>query len=509
MEDTTMARETTISSFKLRGREILSSYAAYTIEGVMRARVKRGRDLWTIDERNGIAKGTSDGENEAVYIPNKKAIRSIEKNIAPLLPRRVVIRKPSDIIKAVEAFDLKLVEKAGPNKKKWGGNACLASSTVFFQTLLKASGYKPWKLLAPRSLKTFYMPNVAFNMVCGGEHVPGTKQDIQEMFFLAMNEKSIKDVFSTGIKFFKQFEKNLVRDGLPTGTAKERGFVFPVSDNYEGLRRIKECAKQLGLKPSDYAIGTDNAFSEIQKTDALRAKGLYDMRFSGLGIKTREELIEFNGGIVKGTDNFVTMEDPGSECDIEAHRMMTDRYGDRVQIVIDDAAVTQMRFIIPFLAAADRKNRAGNSVLIKLDQAGTFTETCLAAEIVLGLADVDRVERFLLARKDLKGVLRDLKAIGVNSLVEALENIKNLESTAFFSHRSTEGSSEFLPLLPLMYGSVSNKLWFKAGAPNGERNLQNYNPLIRAEEEMREAGIKTVVANFKGLPGEVRIPAIQ
>ena len=180
-----MARETTISSFKLRGREILSSYAAYTIEGVMRARVKRGRDLWTIDERNGIAKGTSDGENEAVYIPNKKAIRSIEKNIAPLLPRRVVIRKPSDIIKAVEAFDLKLVEKAGPNKKKWGGNACLASSTVFFQTLLKASGYKPWKLLAPRSLKTFYMPNVAFNIVCGGEHVPGTKQDIQEMFFLS------------------------------------------------------------------------------------------------------------------------------------------------------------------------------------------------------------------------------------------------------------------------------------------------------------------------------------
>ena len=502
-----MARETVVSGFKLKGREILSSYASYTIEGAMSARVKRGKNSWLIEERNGIAKGTSDGENEAVYISNPRAIRSIEKNIVPLLPKKVIIKKPGDIFNAVEEFDLKLVEKAGPNKKKWGGNACLASSTVFFQTLVKASGYKPWQLLAPRGLKTFSMPNIAFNMVCGGEHVPGTKQDIQEMFFFAMNEKAIKDVFSMAIKFFKQFEKNLVRDHLPTGTAKERGFVFPVKDNYEGLKRIKECAGQVGLKAQDYAVGTDNAFSEIQKGEKLRKKGMYDMRFSGLGIKTREELIKFNAKIVKSSSNFITMEDPGSECDIEAHKLMNEKYGTRVQIVIDDAAVTQMRFIIPFLAATEPKDRAGNSVLIKLNQAGTFTETCLATEIVLGIADVKRVEKFLDARKDLKRVLNELKSLGVKSLKEALDNIKNLGSTAFFSHRSTEGSSEFLPLMPLIYGAVSNKIWLKAGAPNGERNLQNYNPLIRAEEDMRAAGIKTVVTNFNGLPNGVRIPA--
>ena len=180
-----------------------------------------------------------------------------------------------------------------------------------------------------------------------------------------------------------------------------------------------------------------------------------------------------------------------------------------MQIVLDDAAVTQMRFIIPFLAASEQKNRAGNSVLIKLNQAGTFTETCLATEIVLGVADVNKVERFLAARKDLKPVLKELKDLGVGSLKEALNNIKALGSTAFFSHRSTEGSSEFLPLMPLMYGSVSNKLWFKAGAPNGERNLQNYNPLIRAEEEMRASGIKTTVTNFNGLPNGVKIPAVK
>ena len=504
-----MARETIVSNFNLKGREILSSYAAYTIEGVMTARVKRGRDSWTIEERNGIAKGTSDGENEAIYIPNDKAIKSIEKNIVPLLPKKVVIKTPKDILKAVEEFDLKLIEKAGPNKKKWGGNACLASSTVFFQTLLKASGYEAWELLAPRGMKTFYMPNIAFNMVCGGEHVPGTKQDIQEMFFFAMKEKTIKGVFTQAVKFFKQFEKNLVRDGLPTGTAKERGFVFPVKDNYEGLTRIKECAKQLGLGVTDYAIGTDNAFSEIQKSDELRAKGLYDMRFSGLGIKTREELIEFDADIVKSAKNFVTMEDPGSESDIEAHKLMNEKYGDRVQIVLDDCAVTQMRFIIPFLAAAEQKNRAGNSVLIKLNQAGTFTETCLATEIVLGVADTEKVERFLIARKDIKTVLKDLKALGVNSLKEAIDNIIKLGSTAFFSHRSTEGSSEFLPYMPLIYGAVSRKLWFKAGAPNGERNLQNYNPLIRAEDAMQEKGIETVVTGFGGLPDGVKIPAVK
>ncbi len=504
-----MARETVVSNFKLKGREILSSYAAYTLEGAMTARVKRGKDSWTIEERNGIAKGTSDGENEAIYIPNNRAIKSIEKNIVPLLPKKVVIKKPKDIIEAVEAFDLKLVEKAGPNKKKWGGNACLASSTVFFQTLLKASGYKPWQLLASRGLKIFYMPNIAFNMVCGGEHVPGTKQDIQEMFFFSMKSKSVKDVFTTGIKFFKQFEKNLVRDGLPTGTAKERGFVFPVKDNFEGLLRIKECAKQIGLKVGDYAMGTDNAFSEIQKGEALRAKGMYDMRFSGLGKKNREQLIEFNAKVVKSARNFVTMEDPGSEFDVPAHKLMNKKYGDRVQIVIDDAAVTQMRFILPFLAAPERKDRAGNSVLIKLNQAGTFTETALATDIVLGLAGTERVEKFLAARKDLKGVLKELKVLGVGSIKEALANIKKNGFTAFFSHRSTEGTSEFLPLMPLIYGAVSRKVWLKAGAPNGERNLQNYNPLIRAEEEMRESGIKTVVAGFGGLPDGVKVPAVK
>lgn len=501
--------ETIVSNFKLKGREILSSYAAFTLEGVMTARVQRGKDSYTLSQRNGIAKGTSDGEAEAIYIANDKAIKSIEKNVAPLLPKKVVIKKPQDILDACAEFDLKLVKKAGPNKRVWGGNACLAASTVFFQTLLKASEYKAWQIHRPKGgLKTFYMPNIAFNMVCGGEHVPGTKQDIQEMFFFAMNEKSVKGVFETGVKFFKQFEKNLVRDKLPTGTAKERGFVFPVKDNFEGLKRIQECARQLGLKTSDYAVGTDNAFSEIQKTDMLRRAGKYDMCFSGLGIKTRQELIEFNARIVKSSPNFVTMEDPGSEADIEAHRMMNTQYGDRVQVVIDDAAVTQMRFIIPFLAAPKRKDRAGNSILIKLNQAGTFTETCLATEITLGLADSKRVQQFLEARDDLNSVLKQLKEVGVGSLRQAIQNIKKGGFTAFFSHRSTEGTSEFLPYMPLMYGSVSRKLWFKAGAPNGERNLQNYNPLIRAEEEMRENKIRTVVAGFKGLPDGVKIPVV-
>ncbi len=504
-----MKEKTVVSNFTLKGREILSSYAAYTIEGEMTAQVERGDEKWTITERNGIAKGTSDGESEAIYIPNDAAIESIAKNIVHVLPAKVIIKSPADIFKALEEFDLKLIEKAGPNKKNWGGNACLAASTVFFQTLLNASGYKPWELLAPENQKVFFMPNIAFNMVCGGEHVPGTKQDIQEMFFLAMNEKSIKDVFSTGIKFFKQFEKNLVRDGLPTGTAKERGFVFPVKDNYEGLSRIKECAEQLNLKISDYAIGTDNAFSELQKTTELRKNGEYDLRFSGLGIKTREQLIEFNASVVAKADNFVTMEDAGAEHDIITHKMMNEQYADKVQLVIDDAAVTQMRFILPFLAAPKRENRAGNSVLIKLNQAGTFTETCLATEIVIGSAKPEKIEKFLTARNDLDQVLGELKKVGVKSINEAVENIKKLGSTAFFSHRSTEGSSEFLPIMPLIYGSVTNKLWFKAGAPNGERNLQNYNPLIRAEEEMISCGIKTVIPGFDGLPAEVKITGLK
>jgi len=323
-----------------------------------------------------------------------------------------------------------------------------------------------------------------------------------------MKAKSLKEVFETGTKFFRQFEKNLVRDGLPTGTAKERGFVFPVKDNFEGLTRIKECADQLGLGPTDYAIGTDNAFSEIQKGEDLVEQGMYDMRFSGSGRKTREEIVEFDGTVVKSADNFVTMEDPGSEHDLEGHKLMNARYGDRVQIVLDDIAVTQMRFIIPFLCGKKREDRAGNSVLIKLNQAGTFTETRLAIEIVLGLADTKQVEAFLKARGDLEGILAACEQVGVDSLEDALANIKKGGFSAFVSHRSTEGSSEFLPYMPLMYGPLSRRLWFKAGAPNGERNLQNYNPMLRAEEQIRARGIKTAIAGFQGLPAGVKIPAL-
>src|SRR5271157_2928834 len=91
-----MAKETIVSKFTLKAREILSSYANFTLEGEMTARVQRGNDTWTILERNGIAKGTSDGENEAIYIANDQAIKSVEKNIVPLLPKKVVIKKPQE-----------------------------------------------------------------------------------------------------------------------------------------------------------------------------------------------------------------------------------------------------------------------------------------------------------------------------------------------------------------------------------------------------------------------------
>jgi enolase len=502
-----MTKETTVSDFKLKGREILSSYANFTIEGEITAKVTRGEETFTLTERNGIPKGTSDGENEAVYIPNDKAIESIAKNIAPLLPKKVTIRGPKDILEASRAFDLELVKHAGHNKKTWGGNACLAASTAFVQLLLKAAQIEPWEVFLTDQTKTFYFPNIAFNMVCGGEHVPGTKQDIQEMFFFSMKPKTVKEVFEVGTKFFRQFEKNLVRDGLPTGTAKERGFVFPVKDNFEGLTRIKECAGQLGLGLSDYAIGTDNAFSEVQKGEDLIKAGMYEMRFSGTGKKTREELVEFDGSIVNSADNFATMEDPASEHDVEGHKLMNARFGDRAQIVLDDLVVTQLRFIIPWLCGAKREQRAGNSVLIKLNQAGTFTETRLAIEVVLGLADHGVVEEFLKSRGDLDWILAECKKVGVESLKQALDNIKGHGFSVFISHRSTEGSSEFLPYLPLMYGALTRRLWFKAGAPNGERNLQNYNPVIRAEEALKARGIQTEVAGFGGLPAGVKVPA--
>jgi len=233
------------------------------------------------------------------------------------------------------------------------------------------------------------------------------------------------------------------------------------------------------LAVSDYAIGTDNAFSEVQKGEDLIKEGMYDMRFSGTGRKTREELIELDGTVVNSADNFATMEDPASEHDVAGHKLMNEKYGERVQIVLDDLVVTQLRFIIPYLCGKEMKQRAGNSVLIKLNQAGTFTETRLAIEVVLGLADTDLVETFLSSRGDLEWILEECKKVGVGSLKEALENIKSYGFSVFISHRSTEGSSEFLPYMPLLYGTLTRRIWFKAGAPNGERNLLELEQLTK------------------------------
>ena len=115
---------------------------------------------------------------------------------------------------------------------------------------------------------------------------------------------------------------------------------------------------------------------------------------------------------------------------------------------------------------------------------------------------------FLTARGDLDWILAECAKVGVKSLADALANIAKGGFSAFVSHRSTEGSSEFLPYMPLMFGPLSKRLWFKAGAPNGERNLQNYNPMLRAEEQIRERGIKTQIAGFAGLPAGVKIPAL-
>lgn len=504
-----MTEPTRLSRLELRGREVLSSYASFTIEGEITAHVQRAGEAWTHTERNGIPKGTSDGSHEAVYLPNAAAIESLERNIAPLLPAHVLIEKPADILTVMQAFDLALVQGAGENKRAWGGNACLAASTALFQLLLRSSATQPWELFEDAAQATaFTFPNIAFNMVCGGEHVPGTRQDVQELFFFVMEAQSLHEVFATATRFFRRFEQHLVRDGLPTGTAKERGFVFPVADNFEGLRRMQECARELGLTRSQYALGTDNAFSELQKDEGLIEQGIYDLRFSGGGRLSREQLIRLDGALVQSADNFVSMEDPASEHDIEGHRLMNARYGERVQIVLDDLVVTQLRFIIPYLCAPERAQRAGNSVLIKMNQTGTFTETRLAIEVVLGLADPTLVRTFLDARGDLAWILAQCAQRGVHSLEQALANIAAGGFSVFISHRSTEGASEFLPLWPLMYGARSRRIWLKAGAPNGERNLQNYNPLLRADEALRARGIATSVAGYRGLPQGVRIPAL-
>jgi enolase len=113
----------------------------------------------------------------------------------------------------------------------------------------------------------------------------------------------------------------------------------------------------------------------------------------------------------------------------------------------------------------------------------------------------------LLARNDLAFILDECAKVGVDNLKQALDNIREGGFSVFISHRSTEGSSEFLPYLPLLYGTVSKRVWLKAGAPNGERNLQNYNPLLRAEEQLLERGIKTAVGGYASLPKGVSVPA--
>ena len=198
-----MAKETTVSNFKLKGREILSSYANFTLEGEITAKVTRGKEAWTITERNRIPKGTSDGENEAVYIANDKAIASIgpeHRQAAAEEGRHQDAGRYLGGCRQVRLGDGQ--EGAARNKKLWAAaTPCLAASTAFFQCFAQGERLREaWEVFATKKTKTFYFPNIAFNMVCGGEHVPGTKQDIQEMFFFSHEgKKSVKEVSRSGL----------------------------------------------------------------------------------------------------------------------------------------------------------------------------------------------------------------------------------------------------------------------------------------------------------------------
>jgi enolase len=419
-------------------REVLDSRGNPTVE----AEVTLGDGVMG---RAIVPSGASTGEHEAVELRDGDKKRYLGKGVL-----QAVENVNGEIAEALAGFDVveqrgldqALIELDGTaNKSRLGANAILSVSMAAARAAAESFAVPLYRYLGGAAANT--LPTPMMNILNGGAHADNNV-DFQEFMVVPVGAESFSEALRWGVEVFHTLKGVLKKRGYNTAVGDEGGFAPSVKSNVEAIEVVLEAIQQAGYKPGEeIAIALDPAASEFYQD------GKYIFKKSDKSAKSSDEMVRF---WEKWAHDYpvVSLEDGLAENDWDGWKHLTDAIGNKIQLVGDDLFVTNTEFLQKGI-----EKGVANSILIKVNQIGTVSET-----------------------------------------LDAIDLARRNGYTSIISHRSGETEDTFIADLAVATGAGQ----IKTGSASRTDRIAKYNQLLRIEEELGESarflGVKAL--NFKG-----------
>lgn len=410
--------------FSIIGREILDSRGNPTVE------VDVYLDSGFVG-RAAVPSGASTGEHEAVELRDGdnerylgKGVQNAVRNINEIIAPELLGLESTD----QEFIDNLLIDLDGTeNKQKLGANAMLGVSLACARAASAEQQISLYRYIGGTNAKLLPVP--MSNILNGGKHADNNV-DLQEFMIMPLGANSFKEALQMNTEVFHELKRILIKEKQPTGVGDEGGFAPDLNSNEEALQLIMEAIKQANYRPGeDIFIALDPAASEFYKN------GKYHLEAENVALSSAEMVNYY----VKLVEKYpiISIEDGLAEDDWKGFQLMTDKLGSKIQIVGDDLFVTNVDRLQRGI-----KEKSANSILIKLNQIGTLSET-----------------------------------------LETIQTAKTAGFTNVISHRSGETSDTFIADLSV----ATNAGQIKTGSLCRSERIAKYNQLLRIEEELGES----------------------
>jgi enolase len=394
-----------------------------------------------------VPSGASTGEYEAVELRDGdkerylgkgvlKAVDNVNEIIAPHL-----VGEEFSVLDQV-AVDQALIELDGTeNKGKLGANAILGVSMAVAHAAANYLDIPLYQYLGGFNAKQLPVPMM--NIVNGGEHADNNV-DIQEFMVMPVGAPNFREALRMGAEIFHSLKSVLKEKGLNTAVGDEGGFAPNLGSNEEALQTIVQAIEKAGYKPGqEVFLAMDAASSEFYNKE----DGKYHLKGEGV-VKTSAEMVDWYEDMATKYP-IISIEDGLDENDWEGHKLLTERLGKKVQLVGDDLFVTNTKKLSEGI-----EKGIGNSILIKVNQIGTLTET-----------------------------------------FDAIEMAKRAGYTAVISHRSGETEDNTIADIAV----ATNAGQIKTGAPSRTDRVAKYNQLLRIEDQLGETAQYNGLKSFYNL----------
>jgi enolase len=390
-----------------------------------------------------VPSGASTGTHEALELRDGdkkrfgglgvlKAINNIEEHIEPALTGMPVNDQ--------EAIDERMIALDGtPNKSKLGANAILGVSLAVAYAAATFHKMSLYHYIGGEEAHTLPVPMM--NVINGGKHAADST-DLQEFMIMPLGASTFSLAVRMCAEIYQALKKVLKGKKLNTNVGDEGGFAPSLKSNRDAVQLLVDAIEAAGYKPGkDCFIALDSAATELYKD------GKYVLAKEGLSL-TSAEMVDYYARMVKDYP-IISIEDGMAEDDWDGWKMLTSKIGHDIQIVGDDLYVTQIERL-----SRGIQEKASNSILIKLNQVGTLTET-----------------------------------------LKAIDMAKDAKWTAVISHRSGETESTYIADLAV----AKNTGFIKAGAPCRTERVIKYNRLLQIEHELEGCGLYPGMSAFYNL----------